>query len=264
MLEFLGIFFLGLGVVSVFQVLRARKRIHAMVTTETMSSQELRELHQAALGAVGAGAFRRPAEAAGTARPHPSGPLTAQLGQTECVWFRTRVTRKFETRHRDQGEVGSGTWQKSRKTEVVSDFISAAPFLVEDASGSTVIFPAQGIVDHAPKTTDYFETYQHGPRPSGPRGLLEATRNERILGHQHEEWAVQAGTQFFVRGEARDDERGELAIGHPSDGSPFLMAAVSEQQLIAVERNKKGLFEVMAVGGIILGLLAFGARWLFF
>ncbi len=59
MLAFLGLFLLGLGALSVFQVLRARKRIHAMVTTETVASHELRELHQAAVGAVGPGAFRR-------------------------------------------------------------------------------------------------------------------------------------------------------------------------------------------------------------
>jgi hypothetical protein len=257
-LAFLGIFLLGLGAVSVFQVLRARKRIHTMVTTETVSSHELRELHQAALGAVGAGGFRRHVEAAGTARPHPSGPLTSQLGQTECVWFRTRITRKYETRN------GSGSNQyPTRKSEVVSDFISASPFLVEDESGSTVVLPAQGIVDHAPKTVDHFEVYQ--PGHNNPLGLVDlpgVTRSQRTLGHQQEEWVVRAGAQFYVRGEARDDERGELIVGAPSDGSPFLMTAMSEQDLIAVERRKKKLFRVMAWGGCVLGLLALGGNWL--
>lgn len=258
MLAFLGLFLLGLGVVSVFQVLRARKRIHAMVTTETVSSQELRELHQAALDAVGPGAFRRPVEAAGTARPDPGGALTSQLGRTECVWFRTRITRKYETRS------GSGSNRNlTRKSEVVSDFISTSPFLVEDASGCTVVLPAKGIVDHAPKTVDHFEVYRPGDNePLGFLDLPGVTRSQRTLGHQQEEWAVRAGAQFYVRGEARDDERGELAVGAPSDGSPFLMTAMSEQDLIAVERNKQKLFRAMAWGGIPLGLLALGGHWL--
>ncbi|WP_407553303.1 GIDE domain-containing protein [Streptomyces sp. Pv4-95] len=258
MLAFLGLFLLGLGALSVFQVLRARKRIHAMVTTETVASHELRELHQAAVGAVGPGAFRRRIEAAGTARPHPSGPLTSQLGRTECVWFRTRITRKYETR------TGSGNGGNlARKSQVVSDFLSASPFLVEDGSGATVVVPAKGIVDHAPKTVDHFEPYRPGDnKPLGFLDIPGVTRHERTLGHQQEEWVLRDGAQFYVRGEARDDERGELTIGAPSDGSPFLMTGLSEQDLIAVERNKKKIFGIMAWGGLVLGPLALGGHWL--
>lgn len=45
-------------------------------------------------------------------------------------------------------------------------------------------------------------------------------------------------------------------------GSPFLIAAKSQQDFMVVERNKKGVFEVMAVGACVLGLLALGGHWL--
>ncbi|MFG2142488.1 GIDE domain-containing protein [Streptomyces sp. NPDC048650] len=272
MLAFLGLFFLVLSVVCVFQVLRARQRINAMVTTESVSSRELRELHQSALSTAGADAFRRHVDVAGTARPHPSGSLTSQLGRTECVWFRTRITRQYEIRRKASSSAEYGGDRVTRKSEVVSDAISATPFLVEDASGSVVVLPAQHIVDHAPKTMDHFEAYQahradQQPghhNPSGVRTALDFLdpSTEHTLGHQQEEWVVRADAQFYVRGEARDDERGELVIGPPSDGSPFLMTARSQEELMSVERGKRDVFAIMAVGACVLGLLALGGHWL--
>ncbi|MFD9816008.1 GIDE domain-containing protein [Streptomyces sp. NPDC059080] len=253
MIPFLGIFLVGLGVVSAFQLLRARKRVRTMITTETLSAQELSQLHRAALDAVGPGAFRQIAEVAGVARPSAAGPLTSQLTKTECVWYRTRITRRFETR-------GSRPQQRRRRSEVVSDFLSPTPFLVEDASGRTTVLPGDALIDHAPKTHHRFEVY--GPGHDEPLGLIDIpgiTRNERTLGFQQEEWTVAAGSRFYARGEARDDERGELAVGAPEDGSPFLMAAVSEQDLLAAERRKATVFRALTlscipVGAVLLGL----------
>ncbi|GAA3177134.1 MULTISPECIES: GIDE domain-containing protein [Streptomyces] len=253
MIPFLGIFLVGLGVVSAFQLLRAKKRVHTMITTETLSAQELAQLHRAALDAVGPGAFRQLTEVAGVVRPSPSGPLTSDLAQTECVWYRTRITRRFETR-------GSGPNRRRRRSEVVSDFLSPTPFLVEDASGRTTVLPGDRLIDQAPKTHDRFEVYR--PGHDKPLGLLDIpgiTRNERTLGFQQEEWTVAAGSRFYARGEARDDERGALTVGAPEDGSPFLMAAVSEQDLLGVERRKAAVFRALAVvctpvGAVLLTL----------
>ncbi|MCB5911004.1 E3 ubiquitin ligase family protein [Streptomyces pinistramenti] len=253
MIPFLGIFLVGFGVLSTFQVLRAKKRIHTMVTTETLSAQELGQLHRAALEAVGAGAFRQLAEVAGVTRAAAAGPLTSQLSRTECVWFRTRITRSYETR-------GNGPNQLRKKSEVVSDFLSPAPFHVEDATGRTAVLPGEHLIDRAPKTHDRFEPYRPGDNPplSGPN-IPGITRNQRTLGFQQEEWAVAPGARFYARGEARDDERGELAVSAPADGSPFLMAAVSEQDLIAAEQRKHAVFRVFAwactpAGGALLAL----------
>ncbi|MFF9482562.1 GIDE domain-containing protein [Streptomyces sp. NPDC014733] len=253
MIPFLGIFLVGLGAVSAFQLLRARKRVHAMITTETLSARELAQLHRAAVDAVGPGAFRQLAEVAGVTRPSAAGPLTSELSRTECVWYRTRITRRFETR-------GSRPHQRRRRNEVVSDFLSPTPFLVEDASGRTTVLPGDRMIDHAPKTHDRFEVYR--PGHNKPLGLLDIpgiTRNERTLGFQQEEWTVAAGSRFYARGEAHDDERGELAVTAPEDGSPFLLAAVSEQDLLAAERRKATLFRVLSfcclpVGAVLLTL----------
>ncbi|MFI7098412.1 GIDE domain-containing protein [Streptomyces sp. NPDC050161] len=247
MIPFLGLFLFGLGVVSAFQLRRAKKRIRTMVTTETLSAGELGQLHRAALEAVGAGAFRQLAEVAGVTRAAATGPLTSQLSRTECVWFRTRVTRTYETR-------GNGPRQVRKKSEVVSDFLSPAPFLVEDASGRTAVVPEGAVVDRAPKTYDRFEVYRPGDNP--PLGGLDIpgiTRNQRTLGFQQEEWAVAPGALFYARGEARDDERGELAVGAPADGSAFLMAAASEQEMIAAEQRKQTVFAIFAWGCVPVG-----------
>lgn len=253
MIPFLGILLVGIGVVSAFQMLRAKKRVRTMITTETLSSQELSQLHRAALDAVGPGAFRQLTEVAGVVRPSGAGPLTSELNKTECVWYRTRVTRKFETR-------GSRPNQRRRRTEVVSDFLSPTPFLVEDASGRTTVLPGDQVIEHAAKTHDRFEVYR--PGHDKPLGLLDIpgiTRNERTLGFQQEEWTVAPGTRCYVRGEARDDEGGTLTVSAPKDGSPFLMAAMSEQDLLATERRKSLVFRVLTmfctpVGALLLAL----------
>lgn len=101
-----------------------------MITTETVTAQELGALHQAAELAAGLGVFRYRVEVTGRLQPGPSGPLKSDLAGVECVWHRHVVTRSYLTTRPGS----DGRSERAVRTEVVSQRASSVPFQVRDAT----------------------------------------------------------------------------------------------------------------------------------
>lgn len=216
----------------------ARRRMRAMVTTETLPAHEVRQLHQAASESAGAGHFRMPCEVASVAREHIRGALHSELKKVPCVWHRHVITRRYTERNSDG--------RTRTRNEKVSEYRSSTAFFVEDPSGKMVIRPGNHKVNSAEEVLDTFQ------RGGGGR---------RTVGFRRREWVIRAGTRLYVHGEA-SDENGKLALGEPADGGVFIISTKSQHELLRIERLKLGGFAtgaaVTAVGGLVclvLGLV---------
>jgi hypothetical protein len=243
-----GVVVLVVGSVCAYFARSARVRQRAMITTETLSAQELGSLQQAAVQAAGPGAFRYRTEVTGRLCPGPAGPLTSELAKVDCVWHRHVVTRKYWETRRDS----KGNTRRVTRTEVMSEHTSDQPFLVQDTTGVVTVHPGSVAVDGAQKVLDRFErdtgenntaTLQLGKfRMSIPTG------DSGTEGYQYEEWVLRPGRRAYVLGEA-SDESGELALTEPS-----IISTRTEAELLARSRSRERLCTVAAVVAAVGGV----------
>lgn len=258
---------LALAVAGVFWW-RARTAQHAktrLLSVETLGTAELAQLHQAAIDAAGSGAFTAAVELAGKTSAGPEGILIAPLSQTECVWYRHKVTRKY----RDVSHDSDGKRQVSTATEVLSDDKATTPFLLVDAGGSVVIVPSrapQGVR----KTIDRFESRpEHSEGAQIKLGPVEfslpsTSQDNDTLGYQYEEWVLTAGRDIFVQGEATD-RSGRLEVKDPAGKGKLVISTKTEDELITDAnatirtstlgmRIALGLGVIAVIVGVVLGL----------
>ncbi len=244
-----GVIVLIVGAVCAYFARTARARQYAMITTETLSAQELSALQQAAVQAAGPGAFRYRVEVTGRLCPSAAGPLTSELAKVNCVWHRHVVTRKYWENRRDS----RGNTRRVTRTEVMSEHTSNQPFLVQDTTGVVTVHPGSVAVDGAQKVLDRFE------RDTGDndRATLQLGKFRMSIpaadsgteGYQYEEWVLRPGRRAYVLGEA-SDVSGELALTEPT-----IISTRTEAELLTRSRSRQRVFTiaavVAAVGGVV-------------
>lgn len=230
----------------------AKRRLHAMITTETFTAKELETLRTAASDAAGQGTFRYRCEVTGTAQPGPGGALKSEISGTECVWHRHVITRKYwETRRDDDGNR-----RRVERQETMADTTVGPPFLVADGTGSTLVDPAGTRPEGVQKVVDRFERENQRQHKTelkiGNFSLsLPSTPREGTLGYRYEEWVLKPGARLYVLGEA-SDASGEICVGKPSESGPFIISTKNEQDLIQENRRNQ---KVLTVAGAVLAPL---------
>lgn len=242
-----GLVLLLLAAGATYMTRRTNRRIESMESTETLTAQELRELHGAAAEAAGPGNFRYQCTVVGTARPHKSGALHSELKNEKCVWHSHKISRKYEE-HRHDSE---GRPQRRTSTSVISRFSSSTAFFVEDATGKLVVRPESHTVEGAEKVLDHF---QPKDRSGWKNVAREMVSDSHTIGIKQEEWLVRPGQQFYVHGEAHDEGDGKLSIGAPVEGGVFVMAAKAKEAVLRSERNRLLGFGIATVVLALAGL----------
>ncbi|MFD2079994.1 E3 Ubiquitin ligase [Actinopolymorpha cephalotaxi] len=244
-----GVVVLVVGIVCAYFARAARARQHAMITTETLSAQELGALQQAAVQAAGPGVFRHRVEVTGQLCAGEAGPLKSELANVDCVWHRHVVTRKYWETRRDS----KGGTRRVTRTEVMSKHSSGQSFLVRDPSGVVTVYPADVLVDGAQKVLDRFERDTGGNETAtlqlGKFRMSIPTGDSGTDGYQYEEWVLRPGRLVYVLGEA-NDESGELAVTDPS-----IVSTRTEAELLARSHSRQRAFTIAALvaaaGGVV-------------
>lgn len=253
---------LAVAGVSWWRVSVAKAAKLRLVSVETLGTEQLAALHQAAVAAAGTGAFAEAVELAGKTAPGPEGILVSPLSQTECVWHRQKVTRKYrEVRHDSDGKR-----QVSTEEEVISDEKSSTPFYLVDAAGSVIIVPSQA-PKGARKSVDRFD--ERGAETAGTQiklGSIEftlprQTQDNDTLGYQYQEWVLTAGRDIFVQGEATD-RSGRLEVKDPQGKAKLVISTKTEEELLEEEDGKirtgtliSGIALAVAVAAAIVGVV---------
>jgi hypothetical protein len=230
----------------------ARGERRRLLGNETLTAAQLRELHAAATEAAGPDVFRQEVELKGRSGAHVDGLLTSELSGTPCVWYRQKVTRKYEETRRDS----DGNRSTVQREEVMTDHHSSQAFFVVDETGRIPVVPGKG-VQGARKVLSEFR--QAGPRggsstlelgslklsiPSGNRG--------GTLGYEYEEWVLAQGVPLFVCGEAVD-RGGRLSVREPEGSDRLLITTKSEEELVEGAEKR---FRYAAAGGALAAVAA--------
>lgn len=261
---------LAIAAYMMWTVKSAKDEKSRLLRVETLSTAQLKELHQAAALAAGEGAFSEIVELEGKLAAGPDGILTSELSQTECVWHRYKVSRKYrDVRYDDEGRRKVET-----REEVVSDERTRDPLHLVDEHGEVVVVPSQN-PKGAKKSVNRFEdkvekdeSKTHLKVGKFELNLSNTDRNRGdgdTLGYKYEEWILLPGTKVFVQGEATD-RGGRLEIRDPKGKAPLVISTKMEQDLLddadeKIENSKKfamfagGVAVVAAIAGVIMLLV---------
>ncbi|MBP7264554.1 MAG: E3 ubiquitin ligase family protein [Spirochaetia bacterium] len=245
---------IGLGALTILFFFLGRgqgRKAYDIAVTETSDAAELESLSREVAAELGAGSFASAAEVKGVVES-PS-PLQSEYARLPCVWYRSSITREYETTEWERDSDGHRRSVTKRHTETVSSVERSMPFLVRDQSGTVEVDP-EGAKLEGEKVMDRFE----GSLPPefggpGPGGF-------GTLGYRIREEALTIGRRVYVLGEARD-EGGRLLIQKPSGkGGRFLITTKSEEELLrSAKRGQGALMAVAALCGasalIVLALM---------
>lgn len=243
----LGVLAVGAAVVAIL----ARNERRDLLGNETLTAAQLRELHQAATEAAGPDAFRQSVELKGHSAAHVDGLLTSELTSTPCVWYRQKVTRKYEEVRRDS----EGNRTTSQREEVMTDNHSDKAFFVADETGRIAVVPGDS-VEGARKVLSEFRQAERGGGSSklefGSFKLSLPTGGGRggTLGYEYEEWVLAEGVQLFVCGEAVD-RGGKLSVREPQGKGSLMITTKSEEELIEGAGTR---YKIAVATSIVAGL----------
>lgn len=248
-----GIVLLVVGLVCAFFAWNAKSKERKMITTETLTSQQLGELAAAAAQAAGPGSFRYTCEVTGTVQPGPGGALKSELSSTECVWHKHVVSRKHWETRRERDNDGNYHTRRVESWERVAERRSDQPFTVVDETGSVAVLAGTREPDGVEQVVDRFEpsNEQQGTQLSfGGFNLNLGGAREGTIGYKYEEWVLRPGRRLYVLGEA-NDANGQITIANPS-----IISTKDEQQLIQESRSSQRWLSiggaVAAVAGVVL------------
>jgi hypothetical protein len=257
---------LVLAGVGMFLGSRGQERKLAQIKgVETSTAAELADLSASVAKEIGAGSFNQIAEVKGTIEC--SNPLTSELSQTKCVYYRMSVTREYEETYWETDDKGNRTQRTRRGSESVAGNTRSVPFLVRDASGAVSVEPEGASFVDEKVFSQFEQSGERGParmfgRFSFDPGSFGQTSGRRTLGYKLEESAIPLGRAIYVLGEAVDSD-GRLRIRTPDKkGAAFIVSLKNEEQLVQGAKSAaKGLkvaaiiAAVLGVAGAVLGAL---------
>ncbi|WP_329239746.1 E3 ubiquitin ligase family protein [Actinoallomurus sp. NBC_01490] len=202
------VFVIGLGLLG-WGFFRQRKR-DVMDATPTLTCAE-----------IAAGAQPVTCEVKGAATPGPRGAVRAPFSGHECVWYRAKVTVRYE-----HHEYRDGRRHTTTRERTVHDDTCPVPFGVQDGTGQILVLHEGASLDGASQSVERYE-------PAGQNvnlfGLNLRVNFSNVKGHRYQEWIVPPGQPMYVLGAAGVQDR-QLTMRRP-DGSPFIISAISEEQL---------------------------------
>ncbi|WP_235736691.1 E3 ubiquitin ligase family protein [Nocardioides alcanivorans] len=251
-----AVLLLAVGVGLTVGARTARNKHKSLLLTENTTTGPLRELHRTAREVAGDDIFTQLVDLSGRTQPGPQGLLTAEISQTQCVWYQQKVTRRYKHVSRDS----DGNRKTTTREEVVSQNQSSAPFVLRDKDGEITVIPTDGVKQARKTMSEFFK--EEGARRSGATidfggfSFNVGSRDGDTIGYKYEEWVLTPDTQVFVHGEA-SDRGGQLEIVSPAGKEKMLITTKTEQELLESAETSHmwfrwGSFGSYAAGAVLL------------
>ena len=222
------------------------KKAFDIASTETSTAAGLAQEATDVAKEIGPGSFTKAAEIKGTVAC--DSPLRSEMSGTDCVWYRSTVTREYEETYTERDSNGNARTGTRRGSEVVSTNERRVPFMVRDETGAVEVDP-EGAPVEGVRVLSRFEQGDVGPAISigGFRLSLGAIGGgRRTIGYKIEEWALSVGARVYVLGEAKDDG-GRLRVAKPSvKGGRFIISVKSEEQLLSSAKTGSNVLRVLS------------------
>lgn len=235
--------------------------------TDTSKVSGVMETYESLKVTVGDGNFTHFCELKGKA--HADSPLKSELAGVDCVYYSSKVIRKYEQREWRKDSQGNKRQQWVKKSDTVSDNVQwANGWGVKDDTGFIAIDPAKAEL-HAEQVHSSFEKGEPGANSAlsvkiggFSLGIGSSNPDYRLIGYEQKEMAIKMGTDLYVLGDANDRE-GRLQVSKPKEkGQPFIVSTKSEDELVSgigssIKGLKIGAFVCWGLGAVavVAGLL---------
>lgn len=229
-------------------------RLLEVKATKQLPASTLQDLSREIREQIGPGGFSQLAEVKGIVESDK--PLTSELAEKPCVWYRSRVDEEYEETVHEESADGSRRTHTKRASETISNNTRSHPFLVRDESGTVLVDPEDARIE-SETILDRQEPY-HDERGEIRLGAFSfrPSSGRRVLGYRYREEAIPLGSKIYVIGEACDRVDETLCIRKPSDKTkPFIVSVRSEEQIIESMEKKSAAKKWIGLVLLTLGIL---------
>lgn len=171
-------------------------------------------------------------------------PLTSELGNVPCVFYKITVKRRYR-----------------RRSQVVERRSHGVPFWVEDATGRILVDPTGATVDGL-RVVDEFEPASGHVVMLGstPLHLSTGTNYGQERGVRYRETVVPLDRPVYVLGEASNGPNGPV-IRKPADGQ-LLLSLKSGKELAEATDAASCLYMLLGFGALALGAILLALEFL--
>jgi E3 Ubiquitin ligase len=262
-------FLIGLGLFGLAWFLHLQgKRVGTEIlkirATDTSTVGELKQLQASIEAEIGGGAFQQAVELKGTIVAN--NPLTSELAEEECVYYRTNIEEEYERTYYETDEEGKRIRKTSRENRKLAGNETSIRFQLQDDTGTIVVNP-NGADIEALQVVDHYDPYDGEKKVRYRQFKLDHTphqsKDHRILGYRFQEWVLRVGSPVYLLGEVNDREN-QLMVEKPKEeDQPFIVTYKTEAELIEDKQGsqtalKVGYWIALVGGGISILIGLFG------
>ncbi|MCW6037563.1 E3 ubiquitin ligase family protein [Spirulina subsalsa FACHB-351] len=260
-LSIIGLVLIGVGIFGFFRRRTLKNHLLSLKLTASSTIAELQQMQQSITQELGQpGAFCELVKLRG--KLHCKNPLTAELSQRSCVYYKSSITEKYETVEWENDSEGKRRKVRRTKTRKVNHNESQISFLLEDETGKIKINPNEAKIDAIQVVNRFEPANSQGLSISwGGVSLNLPTRFDsdyRTLGYQYEEEILPIDIEISVFGELRDQDN-ELVVKRPADKKqPFLISHKSQDEVVQDQEKELSNTIIWSTVCPILGVILLG------
>lgn len=188
-------------------------------------------------------------------------PLTSELKQQPCVYYRMSVKRRYEEIVTRKDENGKTQQTTSQRTQTIASNQQSVPFRLRDRHGDEIEVNPAGADIETIKVVSEFQP-ERGNRVeirfggfSQTIGAVTPRANSKTLGYEYSESLLPVDRQMLVIGTA-SDVTGELMLQRPvKSDKKFIISLKSDEELAANADQGATIAFYGMVGCGIIGML---------
>jgi hypothetical protein len=259
-MHIVGLILIAVGIALFFVQRHQKNRAFSLKSARQTTVAELNDTAGAVAAEIGGGSWRDYVKVVG--QIHCDRPLTSELKQETCVYYKMSVTREYEETVTSRDKDGKVTQSTRRGSETVSSNEQSVPFWLDDGSGRIEVNPHGAGIEAISVLDEFRQGDEGGKIAFGRFSFRVSSGGRRTLGYRYREQVLPLGRRVLVLATVSDGV-GSLVLQKPLDAQrAFIVSLKTDEELTqSAERAAQGLFYGMvgcfAVGGLlfILGLV---------
>ncbi|OIP30790.1 MAG: hypothetical protein AUK47_24130 [Deltaproteobacteria bacterium CG2_30_63_29] len=233
------------------------KSVYEMRMFEQRNTADLLDEAGTIAAELGAGSFEQSAQLVGDIVCDQ--PLTSQLGEHSCVYYRMSVRRKYDEEYWEKDNNGNQVRKTRTGTDVVSDTKESCPFYVKDETGKLLVVPDGAKFDSLIESVSRFEPATMGGLGGIGFGRFQLTppmmqgSGRRTLGYHYEEHVLPLNRRVTIMGQV-NDKMGQLAM-RKADGQKLFISTRSKEEMVGSAQKTAQVMFASAIGSAVIGVV---------
>ena len=262
----LGGIFLLVGIGLFFLQRNAKQKLASIRQARQQTIAELQQTAQGVAAEIGSGSWRDYVKVTGDIQCDQ--PLTSELKQVPCVYYKMTVEREYEETVTKRDSDGQTTRETERGSEIVAQNQQSTPFTLSDSTGEILVNPMNADIETVSILDEFRTESTTGASLSFGAFSLSLggdSAGRRTIGYHYRESILPLERRVFVLGQVTDahgppgrSENIHLVIENsPEKGKKFLISLKSQEQLQQGAANTVkyafyGMISAFVAGTILL------------